>query len=189
MRGDLLQLGRLRGAASRYYHTSSSSGGGGRHRAFEGESPTLRLLLPAGRRPAADAAQHRTSFASRPLGEPRRDLRNIVHAAAPAFPAAGARAPDLQVQVLRSLFFRNKGAYVVGRIINGHHEVPFAVPLLQNERGELYAIRCSWARISLLVFSPSRAPISSSKWEAPAAFVSFLRWLMRGSRAPSSTWR
>ena len=29
---------------------------------------------------------------------------------------------NFQIQVLSSLFFRNKGAYVVGKIINGFHE-------------------------------------------------------------------
>ena len=42
---------------------------------------------------------------------------------------------DLQLQVLVSLFFRNKAAYVVGRLINDHRELAFAVPILQNARG------------------------------------------------------
>jgi isocitrate dehydrogenase kinase/phosphatase len=32
--------------------------------------------------------------------------------------------PNQQLQVLSSLFFRNKGAYIVGRAINGAREVP-----------------------------------------------------------------
>ena len=33
---------------------------------------------------------------------------------------------NFQIQVLSSLFYRNKGAYVVGKMINGFQEVPFA---------------------------------------------------------------
>ena len=44
---------------------------------------------------------------------------------------------NFQIQVLSSLFFRNKGAYVVGKIINGFIETPFALPILHNERGQL----------------------------------------------------
>jgi isocitrate dehydrogenase kinase/phosphatase len=42
---------------------------------------------------------------------------------------------NFQIQVLSGLFFRNKGAYVVGKIINGFQEVPFALPILHNENG------------------------------------------------------
>ena len=44
---------------------------------------------------------------------------------------------NFQVQVLNSLFYRNKAAYVVGKVINGFAELPFALPLLHNEQGQL----------------------------------------------------
>src|SRR6185503_9785439 len=37
---------------------------------------------------------------------------------------------NYQIQVLSSLFFRNKGAYIVGKIVNGFTETPFALPIL-----------------------------------------------------------
>ena len=42
---------------------------------------------------------------------------------------------NFQIQVLSSLFFRNKGAYVVGKIINGFQETPFALPILHGPHG------------------------------------------------------
>src|SRR3546814_20072090 len=39
-------------------------------------------------------------------------------------------APDCQIQVLNSLFFRNKGAYIVGRLINQSATFPFAIAQL-----------------------------------------------------------
>ncbi len=39
---------------------------------------------------------------------------------------------NFQIQVLSGLFFRNKGAYAVGKIINGFNELPFALPLLHG---------------------------------------------------------
>ncbi len=39
---------------------------------------------------------------------------------------------NFQFQVLSSLFFRNKGAYVVGKIINGFQEIAFALPILHT---------------------------------------------------------
>ena len=42
---------------------------------------------------------------------------------------------NFQIQVLVGLFFRNKGAYIVGKIINGFNELPFALPILHNQDG------------------------------------------------------
>ena len=44
---------------------------------------------------------------------------------------------NFQIQVLSSLFYRNKGAYVVGKVINGFQELPFALPILHNAEGKL----------------------------------------------------
>ena len=80
--------------------------------------------------------------------------------------------------MLCSLFFRNKAAYVIGRVINAHREIPFAVPMLQNERGELYLDALLIGEDQLLVlFSFARAYFFVDM-EVPAAYVSFLRWLM-----------
>ncbi|ALV05324.1 bifunctional isocitrate dehydrogenase kinase/phosphatase [Roseateles depolymerans] len=40
---------------------------------------------------------------------------------------------NFQVQVLSSLFYRNKGAYIVGKIVNGFTETAFALPILHLE--------------------------------------------------------
>ena len=41
---------------------------------------------------------------------------------------------NFQIQVLSSLFFRNKGAYIVGKIINGFTQTPFALPILHGRK-------------------------------------------------------
>ena len=53
---------------------------------------------------------------------------------------------NFQVQVLSSLFFRNKGAYVVGKIINGFTEMPFALPILHVAQGGWRSTRRCSAR-------------------------------------------
>jgi len=146
---------------------------------LEGDTPTYACYYPVVdglRRALRNIA---SSFDLQNAWEnPRRDLRNVVHALRQHFPRPARASPDLQIQVVRSLFFRNKGAYVVGRIINAHQEVPFAVPILQNERGELYVDTLLVGEDQLLVlFSFARAYFFVDM-EVPAAFVSFLRWLM-----------
>ena len=110
--------------------------------------------------------------------DPRRDMRNVVHALRAHFPRPARAQPDLQIQVLASLFFRNKAAYIIGRLINAHREVPFAIPILQNERGELYLDTLLAGEDQLLIlFSFARAYFFVDM-EAPAAYVSFLRWIL-----------
>ncbi|HEU4442014.1 MAG TPA: bifunctional isocitrate dehydrogenase kinase/phosphatase, partial [Burkholderiales bacterium] len=110
--------------------------------------------------------------------DPERDLRNVIRALRPHFPKPARAQPDVQIQVLCSLFFRNKAAYIIGRVINAHREIPFAVPVLQNEAGELYLDTLLVGEDQLLVlFSFARAYFFVDM-EAPAAYISFLRWLM-----------
>ncbi len=42
---------------------------------------------------------------------------------------------NFQIQVLTGLFFRNKGCYIVGKLINGFNEFPFALPILHTKAG------------------------------------------------------
>ncbi len=146
---------------------------------LEGDTPTYACHYPLddGLRQTLHDIAASFDLANR-WENPKRDLRNIVHALRQHFRRPAKAQPDLQIQVLRSLFFRNKGAYVVGRIINGHQEVPFAVPLLQNDAGELYVDTLLLGEDQLLVlFSFARAYFFVDM-EVPAALVSFLRWLM-----------
>jgi isocitrate dehydrogenase kinase/phosphatase len=146
---------------------------------LEGEAPTYR-----GYYPLRDGLRRTLKHIAASFGlenrweDQHRDLRNVVRALREHFPRPVRAQPDLQIQVLDSLFFRNKGAYIVGRLINAHRELPFAVPILQNERGELYIDALLVGEDQLLVlFSFARAYFFVDM-EVPAGYVSFLRWLM-----------
>ena len=45
---------------------------------------------------------------------------------------------DFQIHIMRSLFFRNKGAYMIGRIVSDGNPTGFAIPILKNKNGELF---------------------------------------------------
>jgi isocitrate dehydrogenase kinase/phosphatase len=80
--------------------------------------------------------------------------------------------------VLNSAFYRNKGAYVIGKAVNGAFEYPFAIPVLHSPEGKLYldtVILDAW-RISVL-FSLSRAYFMVDM-EVPSGYVQFLRSIM-----------
>jgi len=146
---------------------------------LEGDEPAYRSYYPLrkGLRRTLAAIVRGFGLAN-PWEDLHRDLRSVLRAARARFPRPTRARPSLQIQVLGSLFFRNKAAYAVGKIVNGSEEVPFAVPILQNERGELYLDALLLDADQLIIlFSFARAYFFVDM-EVPAAYVSFLRQLM-----------
>ncbi|MDI1275579.1 bifunctional isocitrate dehydrogenase kinase/phosphatase [Polaromonas sp.] len=85
---------------------------------------------------------------------------------------------NFQIQVLSSLFFRNKGAYIVGKLINGFNELPFALPLLHAKSGKLAIDSVLIGEDDLLIlFSFARAYFMVDMG-IPSAYVQFLRSMM-----------
>lgn len=146
---------------------------------LEGEEPAYRSYYPLrkGLRTTLAAIVRGFGLAN-PWEDLQRDLRSVLRALRARFPRPARARPSLQIQVLGSLFFRNKAAYAVGKIVNGSEEVPFAVPVLQNACGELYLDALLLDADQLIIlFSFARAYFFVDM-EVPAAYVSFLRQLM-----------
>ncbi|PKO43241.1 MAG: bifunctional isocitrate dehydrogenase kinase/phosphatase [Betaproteobacteria bacterium HGW-Betaproteobacteria-3] len=114
----------------------------------------------------------------------RRDFEDLERDAGDVLQAMQSRLgqvklrANFQLQVLSSLFFRNKGAYVVGKIINGFNEVPFALPILHAKSGKLVIDAALFGEDDLLMlFSFARAYFMV-EMEIPSAYVQFLRSMM-----------
>jgi isocitrate dehydrogenase kinase/phosphatase len=87
---------------------------------------------------------------------------------------------NFQIQVLSSLFYRNKGAYLVGKVINGFVEFPLALPIVHGEQGGLLIDAALFGEDDLLlIFSFARAYFMVDM-QIPSAYVQFLRSLMPG---------
>ena len=85
---------------------------------------------------------------------------------------------NFQIQVLTGLFFRNKGCYIVGKLINGFNEHPFALPLLHGRAGKLVIDAVLFGEDDLLMlFSFARAYFMV-EMEIPSAYVQFLHSMM-----------
>ena len=85
---------------------------------------------------------------------------------------------NFQIQVLTGLFFRNKGCYIVGKLINGFNELAFALPVLHGQSGKLVIDALLLGEDDLLVlFSFARAYFMVDM-EIPSAYVQFLRSMM-----------
>ncbi|HEY6086186.1 MAG TPA: bifunctional isocitrate dehydrogenase kinase/phosphatase [Burkholderiaceae bacterium] len=114
------------------------------------------------------------------LGVEFEDLeRDVEHVQGAMLAELGGFRPraNFQIQVLSGLFYRNKGAYLVGKIINGFTETPFALPILHSA-GKLIIDTALFGEDDLLlVFSYARAYFMVDM-EIPSAYVQFLCSLM-----------
>jgi len=81
------------------------------------------------------------------------------------------------LEIVSSVFFRNKGAYVVGRILVGEHLVPLVLPLLHAERGIVVdAVLMTENEASIVFgFSWSYFRVDAPR---PRALVAFLQSVM-----------
>ncbi len=113
-----------------------------------------------------------------PFENLRRDVRYLERALLERRPAHWRAKPNYQIQVLNSLFYRNKAAYVVGRLINGNERQPFVIPILKNDDGTLTVDSLLMRQKDVAVlFSFSRAYFLVDM-EVPSAYVSFLLSIM-----------
>ena len=129
-------------------------------------------LLPALHRAFADFGLET------PYQDLDRDLRLVVDAAARRFPQPFEGAPNHQVRLLSSLFFRNKGAYAIGKIINGNFILPFAIPILHAADGRLAIDAVLFDLVDLQsLFSFSRAYFMVDT-PVPAAYVQFIHEML-----------
>ena len=110
----------------------------------------------------------------RPFADFGRDLRNLLAAFRARSPRPFRLEANHQIQVLSSPFFRNQTAYLVGRVVNGIHTFPFAVPIKHDAQDKLYVDALLMDEVDLqLLFSANRAYFLVDM-EVPAAYVAFL---------------
>lgn len=146
---------------------------------LDSTEPTYRCYYPEGTDLRSTFRRAIEAFDIKlPFADLERDIDRIGRAIAEHFPTGWERRPNLQMHVLRSLFFRNKGAYVVGRVVNGSTLTPFVVALLQDEEGKVYVDTVLLDRKNLgRVFSLGRAYFFADM-EVPSAYVDFLQSLV-----------
>ncbi|HLS17294.1 MAG TPA: bifunctional isocitrate dehydrogenase kinase/phosphatase [Paenalcaligenes sp.] len=152
--------------------------GGSSKPAYRAYYPLNTGLLPALHRMVADFGLA-APFVDLPA-DIRLLARRAVHKLRQRLPYEPGRriGPDCQIQVLNSLFFRNKGAYIVGRFINYGTIYPFAIALTHTQSGhiEIDALLDDKDDLSTL-FSFTRAYFLVDM-EIPAAYVGFLKSLL-----------
>jgi isocitrate dehydrogenase kinase/phosphatase len=146
---------------------------------IESDPPTYRSYYPNAAGFRETIRQILLDFGwQREFADLDRDIECIRIAVCEFLPELPVREVNFQVQVLSSAFYRNKGSYVIGKVVNGSVEYPFALPVLHDAHGKLVVdtilLDIGW--ISLL-FSLSRAYFMVDM-PVPANTVQFLRSLM-----------
>ena len=107
--------------------------------------------------------------------------RDISHILAIFSQQVGTNAVDLEhltVDVLTPIFYRNKAAYVVGRLIHKQQERPFIVPILNNGQGQLYADALLLNQDQMaIVFGFARSYFFANT-QSPLLLINFLHRLL-----------
>ena len=112
-----------------------------------------------------------------PWENKKRDICNLVRYIQKNIPFGAVGHELVTVDVVRSVFFRNKGAYLVGRINLPEEEVPFVIPIL-NDSGRVYVdTAISDQNQVSIIFSFTRAYFMVDV-DVPSEFVRFLQSLI-----------
>lgn len=154
---------------------------------MDSEPPSIRSYYPgtAGLRATLRQIGIDLGLAA-PFVDFERDVRYVMRAICEAHRAGAPNAlvrpfhvePDCQIQVLSNLFFRNKGAYLIGRFINGTRATPIAVPFLRDARGQIYIDTILFAAdLIATLFSFTRAYFLVDM-EAPSAYAEFVKSIL-----------
>jgi isocitrate dehydrogenase kinase/phosphatase len=108
-----------------------------------------------------------------------RDVRNIVQAIKErVLPNMPAEREGIVVELLKPIFYRNKGAYLVGRIYCSDRQMPFVIPLINNERGAMYVDTAIFDTDDVsIIFSFTRSYFMVDT-PIPGQIVAFLKKLM-----------
>ena len=139
-----------------------------------GEAPVARASLNGG---ATDMAR---LLAALPLKARWRDLpgdADAVWAAVVGELKARGITEAADVELLTTLFYRNKGAYVVGRVATGAGVVPLVLPLLHGDDGVFVDAALTTSDEASIVFGFSWSYFQVAA-EHPGAIVRFLASLM-----------
>ncbi|MDT8427573.1 MAG: bifunctional isocitrate dehydrogenase kinase/phosphatase [Pseudomonadales bacterium] len=114
-----------------------------------------------------------------PFEDRSRDIEWIVQVITGKFlPRWRGSSHDIYIETLESLFFRNKAAYLVGRIVSGSTHCPFILPILNNEQGAVYVDTVLHDPDDIsIVFSFSRTYFMVDA-STPSAYIKFLKAIM-----------
>jgi isocitrate dehydrogenase kinase/phosphatase len=114
-----------------------------------------------------------------PYEDKQRDVERIYEVSKNVF-APNFINQEVEVEVLDSLFFRNKGAYLVGRVIakSTQKQMPFALAFLNNEQGAVFVDTVLHDPKDLSILFSFARSFFMVDVSVPSQYVGFLQSLM-----------
>lgn len=147
--------------------------------------PTYRAYYPGSREGMAacfERVVHNFQLDA-PFEDLKRDIGYVLRAIDEHF-GEFRIAPNFQVHTLSSLFFRNKSAFIIGRVLNGDQTYPMVIPIIHGPSGKLVLDTVLLRQSQLLILFSFAHAYFMVDMEIPSAYVTFLRDLLpRKSRA------
>jgi isocitrate dehydrogenase kinase/phosphatase len=143
------------------------------------EPPAYHVVTPKG-----DVAQAlRTVLTVLKPDGPYRDLEADLALLVPRAEAAipELRLPDAKIEMLPSVFYRNKGAYLVGRVRTDPKAVPLVIAVTHPPAGITVDALLTTSDEASIVFGFTRSYFHADT-ECPRATVGFLQSIMPGKR-------
>lgn len=139
-----------------------------------------RTYTPAGNIPQMLAQVFADYRFSEPYADLVADLRRLEVQLRENLPDWVCKDPDLKVELFSSVLYRNKGAYLVGRIYTRDEQWPLVIPLLHREgQGiQIDALITDEAEVSI-IFSFTRSYFMVDV-PVPAEFIGFLKRILPG---------
>ncbi|KJZ53679.1 MULTISPECIES: bifunctional isocitrate dehydrogenase kinase/phosphatase [Pseudomonas] len=139
-----------------------------------------RTYTPAGNIPQMLAQVFADYRFSEPYADLAADLRRLEVQLRENLPDWVCKDPDLKVELFSSVLYRNKGAYLVGRIYTRDEQWPLVIPLLHREgQGiQIDALITDEAEVSI-IFSFTRSYFMVDV-PVPAEFIGFLKRILPG---------
>ncbi len=147
---------------------------------IDSDKPSYHVYYPAKRGFRSSIRQVLLdSGLSLPFENIARDVRNITQALIKhSFPRPRHAHLNFQFQVISSVFFRNKAAYIVGRAINSNLAVPFAIPILHSGNDSVYCDAIIIGKQGLTRLFEFSYVYFMVDHPVPSSIVTFLRLLM-----------
>lgn len=112
-----------------------------------------------------------------PFEDLQRDIDLVVRALHDTLGPLSVRT-NFQVHLLTSLFFRNKCAYLVARVLNGDTMFPLVIPIIHGPAGKLVLDAALLTKEPLHILFGFTHSYFMVDMEIPSAYVTFLRSLM-----------
>ncbi len=147
---------------------------------IDSEKPSYHVYYPAkrGLRSSIKQVLLDSGF-NLPFEDIGRDVRYISRALIKqTFPQPRRVHLNFQFQVISAVFYRNKAAYIVGRVINSDNAVPFAIPILHSGNASIFCDAIIIGQQGLARLFEFSYVYFMVDHPVPSSIVTFLRRLM-----------